>query len=220
MCDRCNDTTEKSKKCILCSAAAIIQDSVSSVIQIAPLCGFAKNQWSTDECESEVLAAPFWKRYLGAQHNSTHEVSATPVCSVQCGLSWRQEATRNAKREKGARMLRKRKQKEDYLCCHNLDPNLIFKKVFSDKMECSSFTFYTKYYFHYSIKICIVVLGSKLWNQEHYSANLPNTIGQIVCFDNLAPMTQCNRMQQKRVFQALASTWLGLCWNCFLGKGK
>ena len=73
-------------------------------------------------------------------------------------------------------------------------------------MECSSFTLYTKYYFHYSIKIYIVVLGSKLWNQEHYSANLPNTIGQIVCFDNLAPMTQCNRMQQKRVFQALAST--------------
>ena len=156
----------------------------------------------------------------GAQHNSTHEVSATPVCSVQCGLSWRQEATRNAKSEKGVRTLRKRKQKEDYLCCHNLDPNLIFKKVFSDKMECSSFTFYTKYYFHYSIKICIVVLGSKLWNREHYSADLPNTIGQIVCFDNLAPMTQCNRMQQKRVFQALASTWLGLCWNCFLGKGK
>ena len=27
-------------------------------------------------------------------------------------------------------------------------------------------------------------------------------------------------MQQKHVFQALASSWLGLCWNCFLGKGK
>ena len=74
-------------------------------------------------------------------------------------------------------------------------------------MECSSFTFYTKYYFHYSIKICIVILGSKLLNREHYSADLPNTIGQIVCFDNLALMTQCNR-------NAFSKLWHPLDWDC------
>ena len=86
MCDRCNDTTEKSKKCILCSAAAIIQDSVSSVIQMAPLCGFAKNQWSTDECESEVLAAPFWKRCT-AQLNTWSFCHASVQCPVWTELT-------------------------------------------------------------------------------------------------------------------------------------
>ena len=78
------------------------------------------------------------------------------MCSVQCGLSWRQEATRNAKSEKGVRTLGKRKQKEDNSCCHNLDPNLVFEKLkFSLTRLNVLLLDFTEYYFNSYLEILL-----------------------------------------------------------------